>query len=305
MASIKVWLDAARLRTLPLAASGIISGAALAWYSNSFSWSLSLLALLTAVFLQILSNFANDYGDAKKGTDNENRVGPMRTIQSGALSLDMMKRGMVVMALAALVSGVLLIAKAQATLPAGSWVFFLIAGLMSIAASVMYTVGKRAYGYHGLGDIMVFLFFGLLSVMGTYYLNAAELNVEVISLAIGIGCLSTGVLNLNNMRDIDNDIVSGKMTIAARLGLDRAKRYHAILILVGIMSIVGLAFPLLFVFWTYLLLLVPVFKLLNDLKKISKIQDNAKLDPFLKQLSLGTFFLSLVFVVTLVINYYL
>lgn len=302
MASIKVWLHAARLRTLPLAASGILCGAALAWYNQTFSWVLSALALLTALLLQVLSNFANDYGDAEKGTDNEHRVGPMRTIQSGALSLNQMKHGMVVVGLAALFSGTTLIAIATTTLPAGTWVFFLVLGLLSIAAAVMYTVGKRAYGYNGLGDIMVFLFFGIVSVLGTYYLNASTLTREAIFLSIGIGCLSTGVLNLNNMRDIDNDITSGKMTIAARLGYTNAKLYHMFLIVVGCVSVVGLAFPLGFSYWTYALLVIPVFKLLKDLKVITNTKDKALLDPFLKQLSLGTFFLSIVFVITLILN---
>ncbi|MDA3853148.1 MAG: 1,4-dihydroxy-2-naphthoate octaprenyltransferase, partial [Bacteroidales bacterium] len=151
MPSIKNWLQAARLRTLPLAASGILCGAALAWYVEAFSWTLSGLALLTALLLQILSNFANDYGDAQKGTDNEHRVGPERTVQSGALSLGQMKRAMLFTSFLALLSGIILVTLATASLPEGAWIFFLVLGFLSIGAAILYTVGKRAYGYQGFG----------------------------------------------------------------------------------------------------------------------------------------------------------
>ena len=303
MSLIKIWLQAARLRTLPLAASGILCGAALAWYADAFSWALSGLALLTALLLQILSNFANDYGDAQKGTDNEHRVGPERTVQSGALSLGQMQRAMVFTSVLALISGIVLVTLATASLPQGAWIFYLVLGLLSIAAAILYTVGKRAYGYQGFGDVMVFFFFGLVSVLGTYYLNAAVISQEAIWVAVGIGALSTGVLNLNNMRDIDNDLASGKRTLAAKMGFAKAKQYHTFLIMLGIMGIVGLTFPLHFNVWVYALLMLPTVLLLKDLQKIQKTKDKATLDPYLKKLALGTFLMSIVFVIALVLSH--
>lgn len=298
----KPWLQAARLRTLPLAASGIISGAALAWYHDAFSWRISVLALLTALLLQILSNFANDYGDFVKGTDNDDRVGPQRTLQSGALSAQQMRGAMVVMSLLSLISGSWLIYLATATLGGMAWVFFAVLGLMAIAAAIMYTVGKRAYGYYGMGDVMVFIFFGLASVVGTYYLNAARIDFYAVLLGIGIGALSTGVLNLNNMRDIDNDIASGKKTVASRLGFAKAKVYHSILIYAGIVVFLGLAFPLKYEMWAYFILILPASMLNKDLIKIRKTKENKDLDPFLKKLSLGTFLFSIIFIVALIIS---
>ena len=300
---MKTWIQAARLRTLPLAASGIIVGSALAWYADAFSWSISALALLTALLLQILSNFANDYGDFTKGTDNDDRVGPQRTMQSGAITAPQMKGAMAVTALMAFGSGVLLIYKAASTLGSIVWLFFGVLGMLAIAAAILYTVGKRAYGYFGMGDVMVFVFFGLASVVGTYYLNAAQLPKEIWILAVAVGALSTGVLNLNNMRDIDNDMVSGKNTLAARLGFKKAKIYHEILIGVGIIGFLGLTFPLGMKFWPYAILYIPAAKLLSDLRKIKKTTDKARLDPFLKQLSLGTFFMSIAFVIALVLSH--
>ncbi len=299
---IKTWIQAARLRTLPLAASGIICGATLAWYQDSFSFLISGLALLTALLLQVLSNFANDYGDAQKGTDNADRVGPTRAVQSGVLSLAQMKKAMVLMVVLAFLSGVALVFFASQSLPSGSWVFFLVMGLLSIAAAILYTVGKHAYGYLGLGDVMVFSFFGLLSVLGTYYLNAATISQEAIWIAIAIGVLSTGVLNLNNMRDIDNDLASGKSTLAAKIGFAKAKHYHTFLILLGVFCMVYLSSLLSLNIWAYVLLLLPVLMLVKDLQKIQKTQDKTTLDPYLKKLAIGTFLLSMVFVISLIIN---
>jgi 1,4-dihydroxy-2-naphthoate octaprenyltransferase len=302
MPTLKTWQQAARLRTLPLAASGILCGGALAWYDGAFSWTVSGLALLTALLLQILSNFANDYGDSKKGTDNEQRVGPERTVQSGALSLAQMKNGMVLMGVAALISGISLVYLATTSLPEGSWVFFLALGLLSIGAAIMYTVGKRAYGYQGMGDIMVFLFFGVVSVCGVYYLNAGQLPLNSWLLATSIGLLSTGVLNLNNMRDIDNDIRSGKMTVAARMGFNGAKLYHGLLILGGLASFSGLVLRLDLHWIALFILLIPALLIYKDLRTIIKIGDKSQLDPFLKKLAIGTFLLSLVFVIGVIIS---
>jgi len=299
---IKTWLQAARLRTLPLAASGVLVGASLAWYQGAFSYTISALALLTALWLQILSNFANDYGDFSKGTDNEDRVGPERTVQSGAITPLQMRWAMAIAALLSFLSGMLLIYKAAMVAGPQVWWFFGTLGILAIAAAIMYTVGKRAYGYSGFGDVMVFLFFGLASVLGTYYLNASMVSHEAIYLAVGIGVLSSGVLNLNNMRDMDNDIASGKRTLAAKLGFAKAKKYHSFLIMLGIVSIVGMSFPLHFNKWVYALLMIPTILLLKDLQKIQRTKDKTTLDPYLKKLSISTFLMSVTFVISLIIT---
>ena len=299
---MKIWIQAARLRTLPLAASGIICGVVLAWYQDEISWTISVLALLTALFLQILSNFANDYGDFTKGTDNEDRVGPERTMQSGAITAPQMEWAMAITAILAFASGVFLIHLASVMVGIMVWWFFGTLGILAIAAAIMYTVGKRAYGYSGFGDVMVFLFFGLVSVVGTYYLNTGKISQEAIWVGVGIGALSSGVLNLNNMRDIDNDLASGKRTLAAKLGFDKAKKYHTFLIVLGVFTIGGMSSPLRLNLWAYAVLMLPTLMLLKDLQKIQKTKDKATLDPYLKKLAIGTFLMSVTFVISLLIS---
>jgi 1,4-dihydroxy-2-naphthoate octaprenyltransferase len=228
------WLKAARLRTLPLTLVCIGTGGSLACYRDCFSWPVWWLSLITAVLLQILSNFANDYGDFVKGTDNENRVGPERALQSGALSVKQMRIALVALSLIALFSGVYLIYEAPGLSSASQWLAFLGLGLLSILAAVTYTVGKNAYGYKGLGDVMVFLFFGLTGVVGAFYLHAGSWPFAVWLPATSVGLFSVGVLNMNNTRDMENDRESGKITVPVRIGLRGAKAYQAVLILGGV-----------------------------------------------------------------------
>jgi 1,4-dihydroxy-2-naphthoate octaprenyltransferase len=291
--SLSSWFKAFRLRTLPLALSSIVMGSGLAVFVGKYSWTVILLAILTTILLQILSNLANDYGDFQKGTDNVNRLGPERTLQSGEISARQMKTAVIVFAVLSLLSGVwLLYAALKAQF--GLALLFLVIGLAAIAAAIKYTVGKNAYGYSGLGDLFVFLFFGLAGVLGTYYLNTLVLSWDVVLPAISIGMLSTAVLNLNNMRDIDNDIQSGKHTLAAKMGLQIAKYYHVLLVVGAVTT------ALLFVWlqytspWNFLFLLVfPL--LLLDLRSIWKIREQQKLDPFLKKLALSTLVFSVLF----------
>ena len=248
--SLSSWIKAFRLRTLPLALSSIIMGSGLAIYLGSYSWIVILLATLTTILLQILSNLANDYGDFQKGTDNDNRLGPERAVQSGEISARQMKTAVIVFAALSLLSGVWLLYASLKEQFMIALVFFVL-GIAAIAAAVKYTVGKNAYGYSGLGDLFVFLFFGLTGVLGTYYLNTLSLTWDVFLPAISIGLLSTGMLNLNNMRDIENDIKSGKHTLASKLGLRKAKYYHAFLVIGAIVS--ALIFILLQLFSSFLL----------------------------------------------------
>ncbi|WP_217522860.1 1,4-dihydroxy-2-naphthoate polyprenyltransferase [Vibrio metschnikovii] len=228
--SLRIWVDAARPKTLPLALVSILTGSVLAFSVGSWSWPVTGLALLTATLLQILSNLANDYGDALKGTDNEQRLGPMRAIQSGAVSLADMKQAMIINVLLTIVSGLALVFYALDS--AQSIAAFLALGVLAILAAIAYTVGNKPYGYVGLGDISVFIFFGLLGVSGSYFLHTGQIEWRLLLPSLGCGLLAVSVLNINNMRDVENDALCGKRTVVVRLGQQRAKIYH-LLLLVG------------------------------------------------------------------------
>lgn len=290
--NIKAWIQAFRLRTLPLALSSILMGIIVSYIHDSFHLQVSIWAVITTLLLQILSNLANDYGDASKGTDNENRIGPERTVQSGKISSKSMKLAMIVFAFLSFISGLVLIWLSGIDMILA--LLFLILGVMAIAAAIKYTVGNKAYGYSGFGDLFVFLFFGLLAVLGSFYLNASYLSWDVVLPAITIGLLSTAVLNLNNMRDIENDKNSGKNTIAVRLGIKNAKLYHTVIVNVAFFSLMYFTIVNDMDWQVHLVfLLYPLF--LVDLKNIDKENDLRKLDPYLKKTALKTLLLVLVF----------
>ncbi|OLQ92552.1 1,4-dihydroxy-2-naphthoate polyprenyltransferase [Vibrio ponticus] len=226
--TLQIWLDAARPKTLPLALVSILTGSVLAFSSHHFSLSVAVLAFVTATLLQILSNLANDYGDAVKGTDNEVRLGPTRAIQSGAVTPKTMKQAIIVNVILTMIAGLVLVLHAL-----NSWesiLAFIGLGLLAIGAAIAYTVGNKPYGYVGLGDISVFIFFGLLGVAGTYFLHTGIVDLSLALPAVGCGLLAVAVLNINNMRDIENDERCGKRTVAVRLGQKRAKQYHFVLL---------------------------------------------------------------------------
>lgn len=226
--SLRIWFDAARPKTLPLALVSIFTGSALAFSSGHFSLPIALLALLTATLLQILSNLANDYGDAVKGTDNEKRLGPIRAIQSGEVSLADMKRAIVVNIALTIIAGLALVFYALDSLE--SILAFIGLGVLAMMAAIAYTVGNKPYGYVGLGDLSVFLFFGLLGVSGTYFLHTGHIEWSLFLPSLGCGLMAVAVLNVNNMRDIENDAECGKRTVPVRLGQQRAKTYHFLLL---------------------------------------------------------------------------
>ena len=294
------WIEAFRLHTLPLALSSIIVASFIAVSDGTYRWSVIIMAILTTVLLQILSNLANDYGDAAKGTDNEMRVGPQRAVQSGTISTGQMKNAIIIFAVLSLISGLSLLYLALGNHWLITFLFFVL-GLAAIASAIKYTVGENAYGYQGLGDLFVFIFFGLVAVLGTYFLNTLSFNFELLLPAASMGFLSAGVLNLNNMRDMDNDRASGKHTLAAALGYRKSRIYHALLI--------GLAFLFAFLYvifrfhsyWNFLFLL-SVSLFINDLVKIFHTSDKAELYPYLKSLAMSTLVFSVLFGIGLVLR---
>ncbi len=292
MANIKAWIGSFRLRTLPLALSCTGMGSFLAAGYRLFNLKVFILTSATAILLQVLSNLANDYGDTVKGTDNEERVGPQRALQSGAISLKAMRNAIIICAAMALVCGCWLLCEATEG-NSTMFILFLLLGLGCIAAAIRYTVGKKPYGYSGMGDIAVFIFFGLVGVDGTFYLHTHALPPSVLLPAISLGFLSAGVLNVNNMRDIKNDEASGKRTVVVRMGLDSAKRYHTFLILAAIASMLGFSFMHYSSPWNWAFV-VALPLLLIQLKNILK-EPSEQMDKYLKQLSLTTLLMVLCF----------
>lgn len=296
---ISAWLHAARLRTLPLAVSGIVAGNMLARYHGKFDPLIFVLSLLTALWLQILSNLANDYGDFTKGTDNDARIGPARAMQSGKISARSMKIGLLICTFFALSSGIPLVLLATRDLDLVAGLFFFSLGLLSIAAAILYTVGKKAYGYRGLGDVFVFLFFGIIAVTGSFYLQFKTLEWQVFLPATAIGMFSTGVLNMNNMRDVENDRASGKITLAVRLGKKGSIAYHILLMLVG--TIAAILFHIKFLSSDKWIFLAPfVLPIIPHLLVVIKHQNPAVLDKQLKIVVLITLLYTICLTISLI-----
>ncbi|GGW79395.1 1,4-dihydroxy-2-naphthoate polyprenyltransferase [Salegentibacter mishustinae] len=294
MGKINSWISAARLRTLPLSISGIIVGTTIAVSEGVFNIIIFSLALATTLGLQVLSNFANDYGDGVKGTDNEDRVGPQRALQSGLITQKEMLQGIIITAIVTLLFAILLIYVAFGKENLGYALFFFLLGIAAIAAAIKYTVGKSAYGYRGLGDVFVFIFFGLVAVYGSYFLYAHQWNWLVLLPAFSIGFLSMGVLNLNNMRDRASDEKAGKITLVVKLGAKRAKNYHFALILGAILCLV--LFTVLNLKSINDFLYLPAFiPLILHLKRVVENENATLLDPELKVLALSTFATAVLF----------
>src|SRR5690554_7532900 len=281
----QAWLHAVRLRTLPLALASILMASFVAHYHGLFRWEVFVLAALTTTLLQVLSNLANDYGDSVHGADSADRQGPIRAVQSGVISPKEMKRAMVIMAVLSFLSGIALLYIALT-----DWVVLLAfvgLGILAIAAAITYTSGSRPYGYAGLGDISVFTFFGLVGVLGTYYLHAMQLSPKLILPAISVGLFSTTVLNINNIRDIDSDSKAGKKSIPVRIGRTAAVRYNWWLVIGGNLS--GFLFLYMEKAWGGLLA-VPIALFMFQIAKnmADATQNSSEIDPFLKKMAVST-----------------
>ncbi len=293
---MKHWIQAARLRTLPLSVSGIIVGSAYAVYQHTFNGTIFTWAIITTLLFQILSNFANDYGDGVKGTD-ANRTGEKRLVAAGVITAEQMKKAVILMSVLSLCSALFLIYLSFGKDNFLYSVFFVVLGIASIAAAIKYTVGKNAYGYSGLGDLFVFLFFGWVSVVGSNFLYSKTIDWIIWLPATAIGFLSIAVLNLNNMRDIHNDKVAGKHTLVVKMGFDRAKYYHYFLIISA---------ALLFITAEVLMKIYPVsgvfclLLFLKHLRYVNRVKEPRDLDSQLKIVALGTFLISLLFLLNVV-----
>jgi len=292
----QVWLQAARLRTLPLSCSSVVLAAGLAALEGKFNRLIFALSVITAVLLQILSNFANDYGDAMKGTDGQGRVGPSRTVSSGSIHPQTMFRAILIMAALSLLSGIGLLWVSCGTNPI-RWGVFLGLGLASVAAAVFYTMGRHPYGYYGLGDLFVFVFFGLVAVGGSWALYDAPLSHMPGLPACAAGCFITAVININNIRDMDNDRACGKNTLALQLGEVPARVYHLSLIGTGLvcwglwLTVSGL--------WQALPLLLGAAPLVWSAAVVWRTRQPDVLDQQLKVTSLGTGFFHILMAIAL------
>jgi 1,4-dihydroxy-2-naphthoate octaprenyltransferase len=286
---IQPWIQAARLRTLPLSISGILVGSAYAYNQHTFEWIIFVLALCTTLSFQILSNFANDYGDGIKGTD-ANRIGEKRLVASGEITSTQMKKAIVINSVIAFVLAVALIYFAFGQENFVYSFTFLVLGIASIAAAIKYTVGNNAYGYSGFGDVFVFIFFGLVAVIGSNFLYSQSIDIKLFLPATAIGMLSTAVLNLNNMRDIENDRIANKNTLVVKFGLKWAKKYQHFLIIVPFLCLfvfsIGVKTKIFLSFFVFIFFLM-------HLEKVRKSNSAVDFDPELKKVALGTFVLSI------------
>jgi 1,4-dihydroxy-2-naphthoate octaprenyltransferase len=300
MSSTAIWIKAFRLRTLPLALSATILGSFLGYAEGRFKWGVFVFGTLTTLFLQILSNLANDYGDARKGTDNDQRLGPLRVTQTGLVTMKQMQWMISLFVALSLVSGSLLIWSGIRDGNMLVYALFFLLGFSAIFAAVKYTIGKRPYGYVGFGDIMVFIYFGILGVAGTYFLHTQSFHLSILLPASSIGLLSVGVLNLNNLRDHENDALNGKNTLVVRMGVPWAKIYHMLLLLTAFL--LGLAYTLIhFESYYQLFFLLPMPLLVSDIKKVITNTVPVELNEELKILAVATLLFSLSFGLGLVL----
>ena len=298
---LKMWWETARPKTLPLALASIFTGSALGYWANpqGFNGLVMALCLLTTILLQVLSNFANDYGDHQKGSDTEERIGPLRGIQKGAISEKELKWGLILMVVASFLSGSFLIGIAYENL--SDLFAFAGLGILAIVAAITYTVGAKPYGYMGLGDISVLVFFGLLGVGGTYYLQTHGIDSLIILPAIGSGLLASAVLNINNLRDIEQDAKAGKNTLAVRLGAYKGRVYHCILLSVAALCYLAFAAATA-ISWTNYLFVLAMPLLAKHAIFVYRSQQPSELRPMLAQMSMISLLINILFSLGLLIG---
>ncbi len=292
--NMQAWLSAIRLRTLPLALASIGMGSFLAASLGQFSLKICVLCSLTTILLQILSNIANDYGDSIHGADSLERQGPKRAVQSGQISAKHMLQAIIVLAVLAFCTGIYLLYEALQDASRQTIFFFLGLGILSIMAAITYTAGKKPYGYIGLGDISVFIFFGLVGVLGTFYLYTKAFYWPNLLPATSCGLFAVAVLNINNIRDIESDQKAGKRSIPVRLGKQKAVLYHWVLLVLGVAAAVWYVVLTYSSVYQFLFLLV-IPLLWKNATGVWRKHKASELDPYLKQMALTTLFFILTF----------
>jgi 1,4-dihydroxy-2-naphthoate octaprenyltransferase len=299
------WVEAARPRTLPLAVASIMLGNMLAYSQGTFDWIIAILAILTTVALQVLSNFANDFGDSMNGVDNQDRKVALRAVQTGKINREEMKKVVVLTATLSFFMGVGLLAYSLQDASWDIWMKFLGLGVACIAAAIAYTVGKRPYGYMGLGDLSVFLFFGLVGTMGSYFLQTKTLPWHIALPAAGCGLLSVAVLNLNNLRDLENDKRTGKYSIPVRIGKTLGFYYQKALLFIGILPFASyhlIAYQVGASTTSNLLILLGYYPIIIMLRELNPNMTPAEIDPYLKKTALRTLLLILLFGISEIIQ---
>lgn len=297
---MKFWIEAARPRTLPLALSCILMGCFLAASTGQFSWPVALLSVLTTTLLQILSNFANDYGDAVNGKDTELREGPIRAVHSGSIPASTMLRAIILFSTLSLISGISLLFIALRDSPANTFWVFLGIGIACIIAAITYTAGKRPYGYVGLGDLSVLIFFGWVGVLGSSYLHTHVWNWDLLLPATSCGLFAVGVLNINNIRDIESDRATGKNSIPVRLGREKAIVYHWAILSIGMLCVTIYTVQH-FSSYTSLIFLLSFPLFIKNGLAISRLKKASELDPYLKQMALSTLLFVILFGIGVII----
>lgn len=294
------WIEAARPRTLPLALSCILMGCFLAAASGQFSWPVAGLSVLTTILLQVLSNFANDYGDAVNGKDTELREGPRRAVHSGHITAAKMLRAIIIFSILALISGITLLTIALKDAPANTFWVFLGIGIACIIAAITYTAGKRPYGYVGLGDLSVLIFFGWVGVIGSNFLHTHVWNWGLLLPATSCGLFAVGVLNINNIRDIDSDRATGKNSIPVRIGREKAIVYHWCILLIGMLCVTVYTAQH-FSSYTSLIFFLSFPLFVKNGLAISRLTKASELDPYLKQMALSTLLFVILFGIGIVL----
>ncbi len=297
--AFSIWFTTARPRTLPLALASIIIGSALAYWAGKFDLITTLLAFITTILLQVLSNFANDYGDHVKGSDTAERIGPLRAIQHGAITGAQLKQAVILLSILSFLSGALLTVYAYESIQ--DLIVFLALGAISIVAAITYTVGKKAYGYLGLGDLFVLIFFGFVAVIGVFYLQAHEIKSQIFLPALGCGLLSVAVLNINNLRDIEQDRKAGKNTLIVRIGSVNGRKYHVALLVVAMLSYLVFTLTELHHWYNYLFLLATPL-LAKHALFVYRHQNPAELRPILGQMAGLALITNLLFSLSIVLG---
>jgi 1,4-dihydroxy-2-naphthoate octaprenyltransferase len=299
------WVEAARPRTLPLAIASIMLGNLLAYSTGQFDWIVAALAILTTVALQVLSNFANDLGDSANGIDNRDRKVALRAVQTGAIKPQEMKQVVILTACISFLLGITLLTYSLQKASWEIWMNFLGLGIACIIAAIAYTVGKKPYGYMGLGDLSVFIFFGLVGTMGTYFLQTKTIPLHIVFPAAGCGLLSVAVLNLNNLRDLENDKQSGKYSIPVRIGKTFGFYYQKALLFIGILPFACyhlLAYKVGASTTSNLLILLGYYPIITMLRELNPNMTPAEIDPYLKKTALRTLLLILLFGISEIIQ---